>query len=96
LTRGSTQKVEKLELSRLSTNDRREEKRREEKRKMDPPIKSEDDGVWVSENDRVLVSENDRVWVMTISMGLYVPRWLNKSFQAIYLGQPWAVLWDRD
>ena len=30
LTRGSIQKVEKLELSRLGTNDRREEKRREE------------------------------------------------------------------
>jgi hypothetical protein len=44
----------------------------EEKRKMDPPIKSEDDRVWVA--------ENDRVWVMTISMGLHAPRWLNKSF----------------
>jgi hypothetical protein len=49
-----------------------EEKRREEKRKMDPPIKSE--------NDRVWVAENDRVWVMRISMGLHAPRWLNKSF----------------
>ena len=38
LTRGSIQKVEKLELSRLSTNDRGEEK-------MDPPIKSENDRV---------------------------------------------------
>jgi hypothetical protein len=25
----------------------------EEKRKMDPPIKSEDDRVWVAEDDRV-------------------------------------------
>jgi hypothetical protein len=64
-----------------------EEKRREEKRKMDPPIKSENDRVWVAENDRVWVAENDRVWVaendrvwvMTISMGLHAPRWLNKS-----------------
>jgi hypothetical protein len=75
LTRGSIQKVEKLELSRLITNDRREEKR-----KMDPPIKSEDDRVWVAEDDRVWVAEDDRVWVMTISMGLHAPRWLNKSF----------------
>jgi hypothetical protein len=35
----------------------------EEKRKMDPPIKSENDRVWVAENDRVWVAENDRVWV---------------------------------
>jgi hypothetical protein len=35
----------------------------EEKRKMDPPIKSEDDRVWVA--------EDDRVWVMTISTGLH-------------------------
>jgi hypothetical protein len=41
----------------------------EEKRKMDPPIKSEDDRVWVA--------ENDRVWVMTISIGLHAPRWIN-------------------
>jgi hypothetical protein len=34
----------------------------EEKKKMDPPIKSENDKVWVA--------ENDRAWVMTISMGL--------------------------
>jgi hypothetical protein len=45
----------------------------EEKRKMDPPIKSED--------DRVLVAEDDRVWVMTISMGLHAPRWLKKAFK---------------
>jgi hypothetical protein len=31
----------------------------EEKRKMDPPIKSEDDRGWVA--------EDDRGWVMTIS-----------------------------
>jgi hypothetical protein len=35
----------------------------EEKRKMDPPIKSEDDRVWVAEDDRVWVAEDDRVWV---------------------------------
>jgi hypothetical protein len=40
----------------------------EEKRKMDPPIKSEDDGI---------LGEDDRGWVLTISMGLYAPRWLN-------------------
>jgi hypothetical protein len=44
----------------------------EEKRKMDPPIKSEDDRVWVA--------EDDRVWVMTTPMGLHAPRWLNKIF----------------
>jgi hypothetical protein len=53
----------------------------EEKRKMDPPIKSEDDRVWVAEDDRVWVAEDDRVWVaeddrvwvakLTISMGLH-------------------------
>ena len=31
----------------------------EEKRKMDPPIKSENDRVWVAENDRVWVAEID-------------------------------------
>jgi hypothetical protein len=35
----------------------------EEKRKMDPPIKSEDDRVWVAEDDGVWVAEDDGVWV---------------------------------
>jgi hypothetical protein len=52
----------------------------EEERKMDPPIKSEDDRVWGAEDDRVWGAEDDRVWVLTISMGLHAPRWLNKSF----------------
>jgi hypothetical protein len=33
----------------------------EEKRKMDPPIKSEDDRVWVAEDDRVWGAENEGV-----------------------------------
>jgi hypothetical protein len=34
----------------------------EEKRKMDPPIKSENDRVWVAENDRAWVAENDDIY----------------------------------
>jgi hypothetical protein len=34
----------------------------EEKRKMDPPIKSENDRVFVSENDRVCVAEIDDIY----------------------------------
>jgi hypothetical protein len=34
----------------------------EEKRKMDPPIKSEDDRGWVAEDDRGWVAENDDIY----------------------------------
>ena len=34
----------------------------EEKRKMDPPIKSEDDRVWVAEDDGVWVAEDDDIY----------------------------------
>jgi hypothetical protein len=34
----------------------------EEKRKMDPPIKSEDDRIWVAEDDRICGAENDDIY----------------------------------
>jgi hypothetical protein len=50
----------------------------EEKRKMDPPIKSEDDKIWVSKIDD--------------TCQLSCPMMIYRGFEEILIGQPWLLI----